>query len=232
MKKETGTRLAKAAGLCLALLLILFSAAVSVYAIAGNGELLASEMLRCAPPEVTGLPAAEYAGVCRMTADYLTDRAAAFQYPYSDEKGNTFSCFQPHEAAHMADCRGLIRLAGTLRWVCGGAALALLAAGVLLKQYRRAMAEGAIPGLRIAGVLGAGLLIWGLIDFDSLFIAFHRLAFDNDGWLLDDRTDLLIRLMPTDFFISLALRWLAAMLAGAALTRIAAQLCRGKEHEA
>ena len=38
----------------------------------------------------------------------------------------------------------------------------------------------------------------------SLFILFHKLVFTNDLWLLDPRTDLLIRLMPIEFFISYA----------------------------
>lgn len=218
------------------MLVLLLCAAAAVRAIAGNGDLLASEMLRHAPPQETGLPETEYAGVGRMTADYLTDRTPVFQYTFSDKAGNTFLCFQSHEAAHMADCRGLIRLAGTACLACGGAALALTGAGALLRRYRRELCGGVLLGLRIAGVLGAGILLWGLIDFDGLFTAFHRLAFDNDGWLLDPRSDLLIRLMPTDFFISLGLRCLAAMAAGALLADVAARLYRragkaiGEEH--
>ena len=60
-----------------------------------------------------------------------------------------------------------------------------------------------------------------LSGFDGFFTSFHRIAFTNDGWLLDSRTDLLIRLMPTDFFMSLGaglLLWVAAasVAAGAA----------------
>ena len=40
--------------------------------------------------------------------------------------------------------------------------------------------------------------------FDSLFILFHEIAFTNDLWLLNPRTDMLIRLMPLEFFISYA----------------------------
>ena len=51
----------------------------------------------------------------------------------------------------------------------------------------------------IAAVLG----IWAAVDFDGLFVTFHRVAFPQGGWLLDPRTDLLIRLMPVSFFIRL-----------------------------
>ena len=56
------------------------------------------------------------------------------------------------------------------------------------------------------------LIIWALADFDGLFVTFHRLAFTNDGWLLDPRTDLLIRLMPVNFFITLGTRILGWVL--------------------
>ena len=210
---RTKKRLAGAAGFLLAWAAILFAVAAAVYDIAGNGDLLAKEMLRHAPPAKTALPEAEYAGVGRMTAAWLTGREETFQYTFSDEAGNNFLCFQPHEAAHMADCRDLIGLAGRLRLVFGGALLALAGAGVILRSERKVFARGMLRGLGAAA--GAGLLIalWALFDFDGLFTAFHRLAFTNEGWLLDPRTDLLIRLMPTEFFEALGLRgaaWVAA----------------------
>ena len=204
----------------LAWAVILFALAAAVYGMAGNGDLLARKMLFYAPPENTGLPEAEYPGVARMTAAYLTGREETFQYVFSDAEGNRFLCFQDHEAAHMADCRELIRLAGTLRWVFGGLALVLAGAGVLLRRHRP-LADGVLAGLGTAGILFTGLVLWALADFDGFFTAFHRVAFTNDGWLLDTRTDLLIRLMPEDFFVALGARLLlwtaaAALAAGTA----------------
>ena len=53
--------------------------------------------------------------------------------------------------------------------------------------------------------------------FNSLFVLFHKVAFTNDLWLLNPQTDLLIRLMPIEFFISYAAIigccWLLGMLA-------------------
>ena len=214
------TRFVKAAGFLLAWAVILFALAAAVYGMAGNGDLLARKMLFYAPPENTGLPEAEYPGVARMTAAYLTGREETFQYVFSDAEGNRFLCFQDHEAAHMADCRELIRLAGTLRWVFGGLALVLAGAGVLLRRHRT-LADGVLAGLGTAGILFTGLVLWALADFDGFFTAFHRVAFTNDGWLLDTRTDLLIRLMPEDFFVALGARLLlwtaaAALAAGTA----------------
>ena len=181
---------------------ILFTLAAAVYGTAGDGGLLAAKMLQYAPPETTGLPETEYPGMARMIAGYLTEKEDTFQYTFSDPEGRTYVCFQSHEADHMADCRGLICLAGRLRTVFGGVCLFLAAAGMIFRR-RAAFAGGMLSGLYAAGFVITGILIWALADFDGLFTAFHRAAFTNEGWLLNPRTDLLIRLMPVNFFVAL-----------------------------
>lgn len=214
----------KAAGIILAWAVILFTVAAAVCGIAGNGGLLASEMLRNAPPEVTGLPEKEYEAVGRMTADYLSGRTDVFQHTFSDENGTIYQCFQPHEAEHMADCRKLIRLAEILRLVFWLLGMMIVIAGILMPKRRKGIARGVIIGLVSAGAVGTVLLIWGVIDFDGLFTAFHRIAFTNDGWLLDPRTDLLIRLMPTELFIRLAARILLWVMGAAIIMAIVARV--------
>lgn len=214
----------KAAGIILAWAVILFTVAAAVCGIAGNGGLLASEMLRNAPPEVTGLPEKEYEAVGRMTADYLSVRTDVFQHTFSDENGTIYQCFQPHEAEHMADCRKLIRLAEILRLVFWLLGMMIVIAGILMPKRRKGIARGVIIGLVSAGAVGTVLLIWGVIDFDGLFTAFHRIAFTNDGWLLDPRTDLLIRLMPTELFIRLAARILLWVMGAAIVMAIVARV--------
>ena len=233
--KPAGAGTMAAAGFLLAWAAILFALAAAIRGIAGNGDLLAREMLRHAPPETTGLPETEYAGVGRMTAAWLTGREGTFQYVFTDAEGTSRVCFQPHEAAHMEDCRELIRLAGRIRWIAGGAALALAGAAALRRRDRKRFAGGILRGLAAAGAGLGALLIWGLIDFDGLFVAFHKVAFTGDGWLLDARTDLLLRLMPTRFFISLGTRVLAwtagaacAIACAAAAVRAAGRVKREK----
>ena len=102
------------------------------------------------------------------------------------------------------------------------AAALMTAAGILLRDPEKFW-RGILTGLRI--MLGALLilLVWALIDFDGLFVAFHRTAFTNDGWLLNPRTDLLIRLMPLRFFISLGIRGALRAAAMPVLLEIAAR---------
>ncbi len=186
---------------------MVFGVTLVIRWVAGDGGLLAAEMLRAAPPAVSGLAEKDYAGVGAMTAEYLTGKRAEFQYVAAEEDPNG-ACrrrevFQAHEAAHMADCRGLIALDGWVRAGSLAVCAACCAAGVFCGRARRLFLQGA--GWGLAGFFGIAVVlgIWAAVDFDGLFVTFHRVAFPQGGWLLDPRTDLLIRLMPVSFFIRL-----------------------------
>ena len=68
---------------------------------------------------------------------------------------------------------------------------------------------------------GTGLffaMIWvlGLVistDFTKYFIVFHKIFFNNDLWVLDPRTDMLINIVPEGFFFDTAAR-IAMVFAG------------------
>ena len=224
---------AAAAGFCLLFVLIGLVTLVMVYSIAGDRNLLAAEMRRYSPPSYSRLPDEQYPGMGQMIADYLTGRRDAFQYYFTDADGNTVACFSPHEESHMEDCRQLISLAGKVRWILGGAAVILLVTGFSLRKYRKSFSAGMMTGFGLSAVFCIGSLVWGMISFDSLFTVFHRLLFTNDGWLLDSRTDMLIRLMPTSFFISLGVRILLiaafAALACFAAAIVIRRTAKGKE---
>jgi integral membrane protein (TIGR01906 family) len=55
----------------------------------------------------------------------------------------------------------------------------------------------------LLGALAVGLTVVG---FDTVFITFHQIAFHNDFWQLDPRTDHLVQIFPFEF-------WYDAMLA-------------------
>src|SRR5207248_665368 len=64
--------------------------------------------------------------------------------------------------------------------------------------------------LTIGGVVTVALLalagIASLFDFTDAFITFHELAFSNNDWILDPRTDYLIMLFPEGFWLDATLR--------------------------
>lgn len=181
-----------------ALLLCVAMLAAVVYGAGTSAGIMEALMRRCAPPEETGLPAEQYAPMARMITGYLRGEGD-FQLLYS-VRGAEIAAFGAREQAHMADVQGLFRLCGS---VSLGSALLTLAGWLIA---RREAAFWRIVRRAVCCVLAfvACLMLLATIDFDSLFILFHRIAFTNELWLLDPRTDLLIRLMPIEFFISYA----------------------------
>jgi len=182
--------------LALAFSLALLAAAVYV---PGTAEWVMRPLMEhFAPPEDTHLPAEEYGPVVGMITRYLQGDEIPFQHVFL-MNGAQYAAFNAKEQHHMADVQSLFHLCRTVGWTSAGVAIAL---AVILRRtfpwriFRRTL-------IAILAAVTA-VIILACIDFDSLFILFHQLAFANDLWLLDPKTDLLIRLMPLEFFISYA----------------------------
>lgn len=182
---------------------------------ASQGMMLAL-MRRHAPSSATGLPEEHYAPMTAMITGYLAGETDTFQYTFTDAEGRRIDCFHDYEQQHMADCRALFTLD---RAVMAASALLLIPLGWVawaLRPVRAWMAAGFRDGCGAALLAVLALTAWGAADFDSLFVLFHRLSFDNGLWLLNPQTDLLIRLMPTPLFVGYAAilggTWLGALM--------------------
>ena len=182
---------------------------------ASQGMMLAL-MRRHAPDGATGLPEEHYAPMTAMITGYLSGETDTFQYAFTDAEGRRIDCFHDYEQQHMADCRALFTLD---RAVMAASALLLIPLGWAawaLRPVRAWTAAGFLAGCGTVLLAVLALAAWGAAEFDSLFVLFHRLSFDNGLWLLNPQTDLLIRLMPTSFFVGYAAilggTWLGALL--------------------
>lgn len=99
----------------------------------------------------------------------------------------------------MADVQGLFLWAMKFRE--GAALLALLCGAYLLLKEQgqtllRMLQWG--MGIFIGGMAGLAALI--STDFTKYFTTFHLIFFDNDDWILNPKTDLLINIVPEGFF--------------------------------
>lgn len=203
----------KLLSILLALSLAIGVLAASVYLLGTGSMTMRIVMERYAPPEDTGLPAAEYAPVVDMITRYLKGGSDAFQHVFTVD-GAEYAAFNAKEQHHMADVQDLFRLCRFVAWLGWG----IVIFGSL--SARRKLAWRTIRRTLIAILAAVTIvIIAACIDFDSLFVLFHKVAFTNDLWLLDPRTDLLIRLMPIEFFVSYA-----AIIGGIWLTGMAALL--------
>jgi len=121
--------------------------------------------------------------------------------------GDSREFFNDREKAHMIDVKNLFLGGMDLRL---GAGVALIVCLVIL-IFSRADWKKILPKSILLGVSGFVVLLGifaGLIatNFNKYFVMFHEIFFDNDLWILDWRTDLLIRMLPEGFFFDMVVR--------------------------
>ena len=122
--------------------------------------------------------------------------------------------FNAREIAHMEDVRGLF-IGGLMLRKIGLAVTAvyavILAFWCKKNQERKHLLKTVVPGSLCFGTclfFAAAIFIAATIasDFSKYFVVFHHLFFDNDLWILNPATDLLINIVPEPFFMDTALR--------------------------
>lgn len=113
--------------------------------------------------------------------------------------------FNEREIAHMEDVRGLFLGAITLRRVCAAAAAACVVLMALLKaDVKRLLPRTLCAGIGLFFLAAAAVGLLIASDFSRYFIVFHHIFFDNDLWILNPATDLLINIVPEPFFADTA----------------------------
>ena len=111
-------------------------------------------------------------------------------------------------AQHFADAKDIFQL-----FVQGGL-LALVVAVVLGSWlWRRHRSTGFLTaGAIIALATPLMLAVPLAIDFDRAFVVFHEIAFDNELWIFDPRTDPIIDYLPEALFMRNAFAILVVMI--------------------
>ena len=115
--------------------------------------------------------------------------------------------FNDREIAHMEDVRGLFLGGLALRRISLGLIVACVILLLLLKaDIRRVLPKMICIGSALFFAVLAVLA--GIIstDFNQYFILFHHIFFNNDLWMLNPDTDLLINIVPEPFFMDTAAR--------------------------
>lgn len=127
------------------------------------------------------------------------------------------AAYSEKELTHLADVKNLLDGLGWLRYLalvlCVCFALCLYFIFRRGKRFEvedersaweaRTLWPGALIGALAAFALVLSVAVWGLVNFDGLFITMHKLLFSNDFWLLNPNIDLLIQLMPEKMFVQL-----------------------------
>ena len=162
-----------------------------------------------------GVLPSRYGDYAKAITRYLDGRADGVTVP-DPETGAETPAFSDKENAHLADVRRIVGALKWVRWIGGGGVLTALAALYLTAKDKSRVLSCAVRGFALAALclllVATGLIIWGAVNFDGLFWTFHQVAFTNNMWLLNPRTDLLMALMPLSFFTWYAGEMLKSML--------------------
>ena len=122
--------------------------------------------------------------------------------------------FNEREIAHMEDVQVLFLRAMSLRRACIFICVLCLGFLFLTKApVRRVLPPSICAGTGLFFGITAILALIISGDFTKYFVILHHIFFDNDVWILDPATDMLINIVPEGFFMDTAAR--IALLFGA-----------------
>ena len=135
--------------------------------------------------------------------------------------------FNEKEKRHMVDVQGLFL--GAIAMRRGAVILAVLSAAALLaKKQGRTILQMLQWGIGLFIGAMAGLALLASTNFTKYFTYFHLLFFDNDDWILNPKTDLLINIVPEGFFRDTAYSIAGIFLVTSLLLWLGAGLLRKK----
>ncbi len=147
----------------------------------------------------SGLSERQYVNYSMQIANYLFSSDDILEI----HRGNGSvikNYFTEREIVHMKDVKGLIRASFFLMILC-----------LLLFVVCFLRIKNKINIIRISAFISIVVMLLlitaSFINFNEVFIIFHKIAFRNDFWLLPENTKL-IEMFPEAFFYDFAKIWL------------------------
>lgn len=137
--------------------------------------------------------------------------------------------FNTREIKHMEDVKVLFKKGHTLKYI--SFILSIITILISIKNREWKMAKGIFYRIFIWWGLIGLLLLFVLIDFNKYFTYFHLIFFRNDLWLLDPNTDLLIQMLPEQFFIFIFSRILLFFFIVLAIIQMSCYIIMRKEED-
>lgn len=158
----------------------------------------------------TGMSAEDNLRATDTLLDYLQDKRQDIVCT-AVVSGTEREVFNERETLHMVDVKALYQNAIRVRNGCVITAVILLVLSVLNgnKSFFSVLRSGWKNGILLTAAVILFIAIWALADFNQFWTNFHLLFFDNDLWLLDPNTSIMINLFPGSFFFDLVTRIIA-----------------------
>ncbi|MBR3841914.1 MAG: TIGR01906 family membrane protein [Christensenellaceae bacterium] len=186
------------------------------------------EYAKLGTAESIGISEEDLGNATDALLDYLQGKREDL-VTYADfESVGECEVFNEKEKLHMVDVRVLYLNARVLLLGLGGIGLVILVF-LFIKNKKKALIP-VLAGYMDANVIllafAAAIGVFVLVDFDTFWTNFHHIFFTNDLWLLDPRTDVLINMVPGQFFFDLVFGIACSFLAVTLLLYAAAAIAR------
>ncbi|TCO75178.1 TIGR01906 family membrane protein [Marinisporobacter balticus] len=190
-------------GIVILLPITILLSILQVYAL--NPNFYLKEFNKYHVSEDTKIELADLNKIVVKMVDYLKDDEKNLNIQVKI-KGNLSEVFGKREKEHMVDVKKLFQQGYILR--NGGVLLIGISFFLIMKisKNRTKDVYKSLLGANILSVMAIGFLfILMQIDFYKYFTYFHKIFFQNDLWLLNPKTDILIQMLPLGFFIDIAM---------------------------
>lgn len=186
------------------IIMILFN---SILTVAFDNNFYEAQYELLGRPQAIGISKEELMRVTGELLDYMAGRREALD-TRAVIRGEERYVFNERETLHMVDVRNLFSKANTARNVSLIAVIAILIASyaVFSKNIFPWFSKSYIAVSSAAFLVLGALYLFAVLDFTLFWDLFHRLSFDNYLWLLDPRTDVLIQMVPEQFFYNTVMR--------------------------
>ena len=155
----------------------------------------------------TGMSEEDLWDTTEVLFDYLHDFRDDLNVQH-EVNGTVREIFDSREKAHMVDVKNLYLNTIKVRNILAIVGIILFSISCLLskKQYISNMYIGYKRSVALLFSIIFAILIYAAIDFNSFWIQFHYLFFTNDLFFLDPNTEILINMVPEQFFFDLVMR--------------------------
>lgn len=143
--------------------------------------------------------------------DYLKDKRDDLIVE-AKVNGNNREVFNQRETLHMVDVKDLYQDVLLIRNIFLVISIILLIYIIFTKDNKYLYIEYK-KALIVFGIIFLLIGIYCLIDFNTFWTNFHHVFFpNNDLWLLDPRKDILIMMVPEQFFFDLCISIVVSVL--------------------
>ncbi len=149
----------------------------------------------------TGISKSDLTDITKKLLGYLKDDTDDLKIEKSIN-GKVQQVFGEREVLHMVDVKDLFTSAFKIRNI--SFIIVILSLVYLFIKDKKRIGNTLI----ISSIMSMSLIILlsllMYVNFDKYFTYFHEIFFRNDLWLLNPDTDVLIQMLPLEFFYSIA----------------------------